>query len=106
MARPKLEIDEKQVHKLAAIHCTMEEIASVVGCSVDTLEGRFSEVIKKARSEGKASLRRYQYLAAQGGNTAMLIWLGKQLLAQRDEPAPPADADKVRDLIEGMRAGL
>ncbi len=84
MGRPPLEIDESVVEKLASIHCTMEEIASVVGCSVDTLERRFAEVIKVAKDKGKSSLRRYQWEGAQKGNPAMLIWLGKQLLGQKD----------------------
>ena len=84
MARPKKEIDEKTVQKLAEIMCTMTEIAAVVGCSVDTLERRFAETIKLGQEKGKTSLRRWQYLAAEKGNTAMLIWLGKQHLGQKD----------------------
>ena len=84
MARPKIEIDEELVQKLAAIHCTMEEIASVCNCSVDTLERRFADIIKIAKDKGRSSLRRYQWEGAQKGNPAMLIWLGKQLLGQKD----------------------
>ena len=62
----------------------MTEIAAVVGCSVDTLERRFAETIKLGQEKGKTSLRRWQYLAAEKGNTAMLIWLGKQHLGQKD----------------------
>ena len=32
----------------------------------------------------RTSLRRWQYEKAKDGNVAMLIWLGKQLLGQRD----------------------
>ena len=84
MARPKLEIDEELVSRLASIHCTMEEIASICNCSVDTLERRFAETIKVAKDKGRSSLRRYQWEGAQKGNPAMLIWLGKQLLGQKD----------------------
>lgn len=84
MGRPKLELDEEQIEKLAAIHCTMEEIAFAMGCSVDTLENRFSEVIKRGKAAGKRSLRRLQYESAQKGNVAMMIWMGKQLLGQKD----------------------
>lgn len=85
MGRPLLEIDESLVEKLAEIHCTMQEIGSIVGCSVDTLEGRFSEVIKRAKDRGRASLRRHQWHLAEKGNCTMLIWLGKQLLGQTDK---------------------
>jgi hypothetical protein len=62
----------------------MEEIASVCHCSVDTLENRYSDLIKKAKDKGKSSLRRLQWEGAQKGQVAMLIWLGKQLLGQKD----------------------
>lgn len=84
MARPKKKIDEKLVKDLASIMCTMIEIASICGCSVDTLERRFADVIKEGQNIGKTSLRRWQYLAAQKGNVTMLIWLGKQFLGQKD----------------------
>jgi hypothetical protein len=86
MARPKKEIDEKQVIELAKINCTMGEMAAVLGCSVDTLERRFAEVIKEGREQGKMSLKRKQYEVAMSGNVSMLIWLGKNTLGQRDTP--------------------
>lgn len=85
MARPKKIIDPEQVTKLASIHCTTAEIAAVLGCSSDTLERRFAAAIKKGRETGKASLRRLQWQTAQAGNAGMQIWLGKQLLGQRDK---------------------
>ena len=84
MGRPLKPIDPEQVHRLAAIHCTVEEIASVLDCGKRTLERRFGAVIEKARQTGKASLRRRQYKAAMDGNITMMIWLGKQLLGQTD----------------------
>lgn len=84
MARPKKAIDDALVKKLAAIHCTMNEIAAVCECSVDTLERRFADTIKNEREKGKTSLRRYQWEAAQKGNIGMMIWLGKQYLGQAD----------------------
>jgi hypothetical protein len=85
MARPRKEINAEQVEKLAAIHCTMEEIAAVMGCSVDLLEQRFSDIIKRGKANGRTSLRRHQWKLAEKGNATMLIWLGKQLLGQRDQ---------------------
>lgn len=83
--RPPLEIDEEMVEKLASICCTMNEMASILECSVDTLERRFADIIEKGRSKGKSSLRRKQYEVAMGGNPTMLIWLGKQQLGQTDK---------------------
>jgi hypothetical protein len=52
--------------------------------SKDTLERNYAALIQKGKEEGKASLRRTQYLAAQKGNVTMMIWLGKQLLGQKE----------------------
>lgn len=87
MARPPKEpdVDALVMERLAAICCTMAEIAAVTGLSVDTLERRFAEPIKRGREIGKATLRREQYRLAMNGNPTMLIWLGKQLLGQTDK---------------------
>lgn len=85
MARPKLEIDEETVKKLAALNCSMEEIGHVVGCSIDTLERRFAAAIKEGRSHGKVSLKRKMYDAAMAGNITMMIWLSKNLLGYTDK---------------------
>jgi len=84
MARPLKKIDPELVEKLAMIGCTTSEIAAVCNCSKDTLERRFAAILQKGREMGKSSLRRKQWQAAENGNVAMLIWLGKQLLGQRD----------------------
>ena len=84
MARPRKKIDPEKVRQLASIHCTMIEIAAVMDCSVDTLERRFADIVKTGKAQGAASLRRRQWQAAKEGNATMLIWLGKQLLGQRD----------------------
>jgi len=85
VGRPKIEINEDQLEKLSSILCTMEEMASFFSCSVDTLERNFADTIKKGKDKGRMSLRRLQFEKAQSGNTTMLIWLGKQLLGQRDK---------------------
>ena len=87
MARPKLDIDPEQVRKLAAIDCSYEEMASILNCDPKTLSNRFSQAIKEGRDHGKMSLKRKQYEVAMGGNTTMLIWLGKQRLGQTDKQA-------------------
>ena len=85
MARPQKKIDEEQVRKLAAINCSLEEIGSIVGCSVDTLGRRFAEVIKEGRNHGRTSLKRKMYETAMGGNITMMIWLSKQMLGYTDK---------------------
>lgn len=85
MARPKIEISEEDLVKLASMCCTMNEMASFFGCSVDTLERNYADIIKRGRDRGRMSIRREQYSVAMKGNVTMLIWLGKQLLDQRDK---------------------
>jgi hypothetical protein len=85
MARPRKKVDPEIVEKRAQIHCTMQEIASLCNCSVDLLERRFADVIERGRSVGKQSLRRLQWEACKKGNVTMLIWMGKQLLGQKDK---------------------
>ena len=103
VGRPKFQIDYEQVEKLAKIHCTQEEIASILGCSVDTLQrdDKFCGVYKNGISNGKMSLRRKQWAAVEEGNTTMLIWLGKQYLGQR-EPPKAEEVDATDDLAKAI----
>ncbi len=84
MPKAKAKVDPEQIEKLASIGCTVEEMALVVGCSKDTLERRFMGNIEKGRVSLKVSLRRKQVKLALDGNPTMLVWLGKQLLNQKD----------------------
>jgi DNA-binding transcriptional MocR family regulator len=83
--KPEKVIDENLLKKLASIMCTMKEMSDILGVSVDTLERRYADLIKEAQSTGKMSLRRWQFQAAEKGNTSMLIWLGKQILNQHEK---------------------
>lgn len=85
MARPRKFVDEALLRKLAVIHCTQEEMASVLSVSVDTLQRRFAAQIKSGRDEGKMSLRRKMWELALGGNVSLLIWLSKNELGYSDK---------------------
>jgi len=87
MARPKKKIDYSMVEKLSYIHCTQDEIASVLDVSTRTLQRdkEFCRLYKKGLDKGRMSLRRYQFQKAEEGNVTMLIWLGKQFLKQADK---------------------
>ena len=86
MARPRKDIDLTLVEKLAAIHCTNTEIASVVGIDVSGLSRpRFAQIILKARERGKMTLRRKMFETAMGGNVTMQIWLSKQYLGMAEK---------------------
>jgi len=95
MPQPKAVIPLQTLENLAMIHCTIEEAAAVLGYCRRTLDRaltkkEYREVWERGQHKGKASLRRLQWKAAQGGNTSMLIWLGKQMLGQRDTPKEEA----------------
>ena len=87
----RVELDLSQVEALAALQCTMEEIASGLCVGVATLYRRVRDdlavdsAIKRGREEGTRSLRRIQWEAAKSGNVTMMIWLGKQWLGQKDK---------------------
>ena len=100
MGRKKVKIDYDTVKNLAKICCTQEEIASVMGCSVKTLQRRrqFNKAYQDGLNDARASLRRLQWRSAANGNITMQIFLGKNLLGQRDkfpEDERAADKEKV-----------
>ncbi len=82
--RPPAKIDANQVLQLSRIGCTYPEMAAVLECSKATLMRRFATIVKEGKEHLKGSLRRMQYKSALGGNVTMQIWLGKQLLDQKD----------------------
>lgn len=94
MARPRLNINKDEVMKLASIGCSNDEIAAFFDCSKDTVERRFAAEIAKGRENGKTRLRRLQIQAAEKGNVVMLIWLGKQMLGQKDKQEISGDTEQ------------
>ena len=106
--RPQIVIDQTLFEKLCGLQCTLEEIAGVLSCSMDTVERwckrtyneSFAEVYKKHSATGKTSLRRAQFKLAEK-SAAMAIWLGKQYLGQRDRDI--ADAmDRSNGVLESL----
>ena len=85
--RKKVEIDPELVYKLAECHCTLKEIAYIIGVTENTLRNRVSTIIERGYSAGKMRLRKAQYNKALEGNPVMLIWLGKNILGQKDDPS-------------------
>ena len=79
-----LDIDPTQVEKLAMMHCTNKEIAAFFNCDEKTIYNRFADVVAKGKEKGKSRLRQLQWNSAEKGNVAILIWLGKQYLGQKE----------------------
>jgi hypothetical protein len=92
MARPLTEIKKEDFEKLCQIQCTKIEICGWFNCSESTIERwckrtysmSFDAIYDQKRQGGCISLRRAQFQEALKGNTALLIWLGKQYLGQSD----------------------
>lgn len=90
---PVKEYDQKVFEGLCNIHCTVDEIESVLKSDQRTISkwcervyGKsFQDVYQDFKRGGKASLRRKQMNLATK-NASMAIWLGKQLLGQREIP--------------------
>ena len=98
MARPKkYNIDTEQLEKLAGFGCTNTEIASFFNVSERTIRRSYAEYLTKGRDKGKIRLRQMQWKAAESGNVTMLIWLGKQVLGQSEQPTLLED-----EIVEGF----
>ena len=92
VGRPKIELDLANLEQLCRLNCTMPEIASYFDIPLRTLEDKYTnepkvrDAINKGRNQGKLSLRRKQLqILDETNNATMAIWLGKQLLGQRDK---------------------
>lgn len=98
--RPRHRIDWPKVDAMLGISATVEEVASCLDVSEDTIERAcvaergmtFRELSLRKRGKKLVSLRRTQFRVALGSrhakqppNVTMLIWLGKQLLNQTDK---------------------
>lgn len=90
--RPVKEIDWGRFDALCSVACTLEEVASYFKLDENTIEARirekfdctFSVVQKRLSANVRQSLRRAQIKSALEGNVTSQIWMGKQLLGQRD----------------------
>lgn len=110
---PKKEIDWKVFEEACSLMCTQDEMEGLLRVSRDTLLRRVKEqygedyagVFKRFSSDCKRSLRRTQLKIAQK-NTAMAIWLGKQLLGQRDIPAENQIAEDVASKFTALMLQL
>lgn len=113
MGRPEKIIDKKTFEGLCGICCTEREICAVLDVCEDTLvtwckknykdeTGKgmtFSEVYATKKAIGRASLRRVQMEHARK-SPAMAIFLGKNLLGQRD--FTDVNVHQENNLLDGM----
>jgi hypothetical protein len=94
-------VDKDLIYKLAAIHCTNKEIASITGVHYDSLQRHYKDILVAGRENGKGKLRRKMWEEAMKGNVTMMIWLSKNYLGMTDhvmvsddkKPLPWVDDD-------------
>lgn len=88
------DFDWNQIANMCEIQCTQAEIAKVMGCEENTLRAACKRDNKKDwaqfyaehRAAGCISLRRSQWKKAITNlDTTMLIFLGKNMLGQKDK---------------------
>lgn len=79
-------INPKRVEELATTFASYRELAEFFGVKEQTFRDNFRENVIKGRSNTRMSLRQWQLSAAKSGNVTMLIWLGKNILGQSDNP--------------------
>ena len=99
------------VERSAAVGCSKEEIASVIGIARSAFyrhideDERLRAALENGAAKGRATLRRLQWKGAEEGNATMLVWLGKQLLGQRDAIAHTGGDGGPITIITGVDRG-
>lgn len=79
-------IDPIEVQKLASLGMKNSEIADWFDIDDSTLSYNFKQYITKGKLNLIRSLRQAQIQTALNGNPALLIWLGRNLLGQSENP--------------------
>lgn len=99
VGRNKTVIPEEEFQKLAELHCTWQEISDWYCVPVSTLRDNFADLYEKGTTLTKQRLRKAQLKLALNGDRSMLIWLGKNILGQMDQPINITE-DKVLPWLE------
>lgn len=91
--RPKLELDEETIEKLAELHCNLKEIAFVMGCHKDTIKNNYQHIVDRGMAKGRMKLRRAMFRnAVEKDHAVMQIFLAKNLLGMADVPQNTEDS--------------
>ena len=101
--RPEAVIDWTKVGRYLQAQCLTTGIAGVLGISTDTLYLRcmkdlnmdYTAFSEQKKAEGKELLRMKQFELAMMGNVPMAIWLGKNLLGQKDQVEQTVNLPKI-----------
>ena len=86
IGRNKCVIPEEEVAQLSQYHCTNKEMADFYNVPLQTFMDNFRDIIDKNRIVTKQRLRKTQLDLALKGDKTMLIWLGRNILGQTENP--------------------
>lgn len=78
--RPRIpfgEDEHEQVRLLARVGTKQEIIATIMGCSVDTLQRRFAEELAEGKESAHAMVAASLFTKAMAGDTTAIIWYEK-----------------------------
>lgn len=104
MGRPRKELSAKTVEKLAALGCTVEDIADFYGCGRELIHERYADSLTRGRAREKMSIRRKRHIrAVQDGSDQMLIYLSKVRLGEHEDRSDVAAA--LAELIKRANGG-
>lgn len=92
--RPRKELDEALVYRLAQTMLSQKSIAIILECSDDLLQDRYSGLLQRGRENRKQSLVEAMWQKAlEDRDVKMQIWLSKQHLGYKD--VMPEEATQV-----------
>lgn len=87
----------EQVFRMAQVGASDRDIAYILGLPFGELVQNYRNELDTGRAHLRARLNAKQTELALQGSERMLVWLGKQLLGQRDTPTNDHDPDGFED---------
>lgn len=111
----QIPLNLNELEKLGTLQVTHIELAAWYSISKRTIENRFDspkryefqgksmtfrEIFERGQAKGRMTLRRKQMQLAESGHCTMLIWLGKNILGQRDTWSVSRKPDEMRSCFD------
>lgn len=102
--KPRIDFDWKVLDSILQFGATLIDCSEMLKVSEDTIQKRirelhdlkFSEYRNRKMSRMRVRLLQRQFDSAMSGNTALLIWLGKQHLGQSDKLDTSLDTSQIQ----------
>jgi len=96
--RPAIQPNLEQIRTLCRFNPSDEELSAAIGVNPSTMviwkkKPEVLEAMQAGKAQGRMSLRGKQFDKAMKGSDTMLIWLGKQLLDQKEKSLLGEDPD-------------